>query len=81
VTAIWLDPTMKAELEQLLRSPCAPQGLVQRSRIVLAAAGKTNPQIASELQMPEVTVSKWRRCFASQGLLQRLCNGSLIACK
>jgi len=67
--AVSLDPTMKATLDQLVRSPSAPQGLVQRSRIVLAAAaGKTNQQIAGELQMPEVTVSKWRRCFASQGL-------------
>lgn len=64
-----LDPTMKAALDQLVRSPSAPQGLVQRGRIVLAAAaGKTNQQIAGELQMPEVTVSKWRRGFASQGL-------------
>ncbi|MGZ7099367.1 MAG: IS630 family transposase, partial [Candidatus Angelobacter sp.] len=60
---------MKAVLDQLVRSPSAPQGLVQRSRIVLAAAaGRTNQQIAGELQMPEVTVSKWRRGFASQGL-------------
>jgi transposase len=60
---------MKAALDQLARSPSAPPGLVQRSRIVLAAAaGRTNQQIADELQMPEVTVSKWRRCFASQGL-------------
>ncbi len=67
--AVSLDPTMKAVLDQLVRSPSAPQGLVQRSRIVLAAAaGRTNQQIAGELQMPEVTVSKWRRGFASQGL-------------
>ncbi len=64
-----LDPTTKAALGRLLRSPSASQGLVQRSRIILAAAaGKTNQQIASELQMPEVTVGKWRRGFALQGL-------------
>ena len=40
-----------------------------RSRIVLAAAaGQANQQIATALQVPEVTVGKWRRCFASQGL-------------
>jgi transposase len=67
--AVSLDPTMKAALDKLVRSPSAPQGLVQRGRIVLAAAaGKTNQQIADELQMPEVTVGKWRRSFASQGL-------------
>src|ERR1700691_836357 len=67
--AVSLDPTMKAALDQLVRSSSAPQGLVQRSRIVLAAAaGRTNQQIAGELGLPEVTVSKWRRGFASQGV-------------
>ncbi len=64
-----LDPTTKAALDRLLRSPSASQGLAQRSRIILAAsAGKTNQQIARELRMPEVTVGKWRRGFALQGL-------------
>jgi len=67
--AISLDATMKAALNQLVRSPSTPQGVVQRSRIVLAAAaGKSNQQIAGELHMPEVTVGKWRRSFAQQGL-------------
>jgi transposase len=40
-----------------------------RSRIVLAAAeGLSNQQIASDLEIPEVTVGKWRRSFAAQGL-------------
>src|ERR1700691_908008 len=48
-----------------LRSPGSGPG----GRIVLAAAAsKTNQQIASELQMPEVTVSKWRRGFVREGL-------------
>src|ERR1035441_9436372 len=64
-----LNPTAKAALDQLVRSPSTPQGLAQRSRIVLAAAaGRTNQQIAGELQLPEVTVSKWRRSFVSKGL-------------
>src|SRR5271157_145585 len=68
-SAVWLDPTTKATLDRLVRSPSTRHGLVQRCRIVLAAAaGKTNQQIAGDLQMPEVTVSKWRRGFASQGL-------------
>jgi transposase len=67
--AISLDATLKAALNQLVRSPSTPQGVVQRSRIVLAAAaGKSNQQIAGELHMPEVTVGKWRRSFAQQGL-------------
>ncbi len=40
-----------------------------RSRIVLAAAtGLSNQQIASDLGIPQVTVGKWRRSFAAQGL-------------
>lgn len=40
-----------------------------RSRIVLAAAaGHSNQQIASDLQLPEVTVGKWRRSFAAHGI-------------
>ena len=67
--AISLTEPTKATLDHLVRSPTTPQNLVQRSRIVLAAAaGKSNQQIAGELMLPEVTVSKWRRCFASQGL-------------
>jgi len=64
-----LDPTTKATLDRLMRSPSTGHGLVQRCRIVLAAAaGKSNQQIARHLHMPEVTVSKWRRGFAQQGL-------------
>jgi transposase len=67
--AISLTEPTKATLDHLVRSPTTPQNLVQRSRIVLAAAaGKSNQQIAGELKLPEVTVSKWRRCFAGQGL-------------
>src|SRR5882672_7968516 len=64
-----LNPAVKASLDLLVRSPSTPQALAQRSRIVLsAAAGRTNQQIADELRMPEVTVSKWRRGFARKGL-------------
>jgi len=66
--AIALDRTTKKALDQLVRSPATPPGVVRRSRIVLAAAaGKRNQQIAGELHMPEVTVGKWRRSFAQQG--------------
>src|SRR6266566_5240398 len=66
--AVSMDPTTQATLLQLVRSPSTRQGLVQRCRIVLAAvAGKSNQQIADELEMPEVTVGKWRRCFCQQG--------------
>jgi transposase len=67
--AVSLNQTTKAALDQLVRSPSTPQGLVQRGRIVLAAAaGQSNQQIARALAIPEVTVGKWRRGFARQGL-------------
>ena len=67
--AISLSQPTKATLDHLVRSPSTPQNLAQRSRIILAAAaGKSNQQIAGELKLPEITVSKWRRCFASKGL-------------
>jgi transposase len=67
--AIELNSVTKATLNHLVRSPSTPQGLALRSRIVLAAAeGQGNQQIAATLRMPEVTVGKWRRSFASKGL-------------
>src|SRR5467141_986044 len=67
--AIELNTVMKSTLDHLARSESTPQALALRSRIVLAAAaGQANQQIATALQVPEVTVGKWRRCFASQGL-------------
>ena len=67
--AVSLDHATKATLDRLVRSTSTRHGLVQRYRIILAAAaGKTNQQIAGDVQMPEVTVSKWRRRFASRGL-------------
>ena len=67
--AIELNPLMKARLDHLARSASTSQAVALRSRIVLAAAaGQANQQIATALQVPEVTVGKWRHCFASQGL-------------
>src|SRR6202790_783986 len=67
--AIDLNPVMRATLDHLALSASTPQALALRSRIVLAAAaGQANQQIATTLQVPEVTVGKWRRCFASHGL-------------
>jgi transposase len=64
-----LNPVTKATLDHLVRAPSTPQGLALRSRIVLAAAeGRDNQQIASALGIPQVTVGKWRRSFASKGL-------------
>jgi transposase len=67
--AIVLDHGTKSTLERLVQAPSTPQAMALRSRIVLAAAsGFSNQQIASDLEIPEVTVGKWRRSFAAQGL-------------
>jgi transposase len=67
--AIRLDPKTKATLNRWLQAPSTAQALVLRSRIVLAAAaGQANQQIAADLEVPQVTVGKWRRSFAVFGL-------------
>lgn len=64
-----LDSQTRRQLQSMLRSPSTPQVLASRSRIVLAAAaGQSNQEIARALEMPEVTVGKWRRSFVSLGL-------------
>jgi transposase len=68
-TAFQLDPQMRSTLDKFVHSSSTPQSLALRSRIVLAAAdGATNRQIAAALNIPPVTVGKWRRSFASDGL-------------
>ena len=66
---ISLDSMTRSRLQSLVRSPSTPQALVTRSRIVLAAAGgESNQAIAASMQLPPITVSKWRRAFAASGL-------------
>ena len=67
--AISLDPKTRATLNSWVQASSTAQALVLRSRIVLAAAtGRANQQIASDLEIPQVTVGKWRRSFAELGL-------------
>ncbi len=66
---ITLDAVQEEQLQTWMKAPSTPQNLALRSRIVLAAAGgQSNQQIASNLSLPQITVSKWRRRFASHGL-------------
>src|SRR5712691_7436812 len=66
---IGLDPKTRTILNRWVQAPSTAQALVLRSRIVLAAAaGHANQQIASDLDLPQVTVGKWRRSFAVFGL-------------
>ena len=64
-----LDAPTRNTLDKLTRSPSTPQSLALRSRIILAAGdGANNQQIATALKVPAVTVGKWRRSFANNGL-------------
>jgi transposase len=67
--AIALNTMTDTVLRDLVRSPSTPQALALRSQIVLAASeGRSNQEIAARLRIPEVTVGKWRRAFASSGM-------------
>ena len=64
--AIVLSEAERAELEGNVRRPTAGQALVERSRIVLAAAdGVTNVAIARTLSIDQQTVGKWRNRFSA----------------
>jgi transposase len=66
---IVLDSATQSTLQNWTQASSTPQALALRSRIVLhAAAGRSNRQIAADLETPEVTVGKWRRSFAARGL-------------
>lgn len=66
---VQLDSETRSTLNQFVRSTSTPQSLALRSRIVLAAAdGSSNQQIAAALRLPAITVGKWRRSFAVDGL-------------
>lgn len=67
--SVILNPVTETTLQHLERAWSIPQGLALRAGIVLAAAaGLSNQEIALDLQIPEVTVGKWRRSFAERGL-------------
>src|SRR5690349_16113042 len=61
----------RATLLAWTRRPKTAQALAFRARIILAAAAEshpTNTAIAAHLHTTTMTVAKWRRRFAAQGL-------------
>lgn len=57
------------ELQRLVQAPSTPQKLVRRARIaLLAAEGKDNRHIATELRTSHVTVGQWRQRVLDLGL-------------
>ena len=68
-TALVLDAEQREQVESLANSRSLPAGLVSRAKIVLwSASGKTNLEIAQQLEMTNATVGKWRRRFLEQGI-------------
>src|ERR1700682_4464351 len=66
---IQLSAETRCTLAKFVHSSSTPQSLALRSRIVLAAAdGSNNQQIAAALKIPPITVGKWRRSFAMDGV-------------
>ena len=67
--ALVLDAEQRDQLESLANSRALPAGLVSRSKIILmSASGKTNLEIARQLELTKTTVGKWRRRFLAQGV-------------
>ena len=66
---IALDEDERGTLEKIVRSRLSSVRLVQRARIVLLASeGKQNKEIARELGIGRVQVSRWRKRYAQSGL-------------
>ena len=68
---ITVSPPQRAVLEHLLRQQTAPQALIRRVKMVLAAAsGQRNEPIAAQLGCSPTTVRLWhRRCAAAESAL------------
>ena len=67
--ALVLDVELREQLEGLANSRSLPAGLVRRAKIILlCASGKTNLEIAGQLETSDVTVGLWRRRFLAQGV-------------
>src|SRR6516165_10528735 len=68
-TALVLDTELREQLESLANSRSLPAGLVRRAKIILlSASGKTNREVARQLETSKVTVSLWRCRFLKHGL-------------
>jgi transposase len=66
---VTLTDNERETLQRWARRPSSAQALALRSRIVLASAeGRTDLEVAAELGVNPVTVSKWRRRFAAERL-------------
>jgi putative transposase len=68
-TAIQLNDQERAILEQIVRQPSSPQGLVTRSQIILRAAdGESISAQAREMGVPVNRVRHWRRVWSDSAI-------------
>jgi len=68
-SGVWFWMRSCATAESLANSRSLPAGLVRRAKIILlSASGKTNVEIARQLETSKVTVSLWRCRFLRQGV-------------
>src|SRR5512143_1880242 len=66
---VWLSQELQDDLERFARSRTLAARLVQRAQIVLlAAARKSDPEIARTLGIVRQTASLWRGRFVEQGI-------------
>ena len=64
-----LSAEQRSELNRLVKAPSTPQKTVRRARVALLAAdGKDNDEIATELGTSRVTVGLWRQRVLDLGL-------------
>ncbi|HVH87977.1 MAG TPA: IS630 family transposase [Terriglobales bacterium] len=64
-----LDMEQREQLESFANSRSLPAGLVRRAKIILlSGSGKTNREVARQLETSKVTVSLWRCRFLAHGL-------------
>ena len=64
-----LAPEQANQLRRTVRASSSSASSVTRCRIILlASGGETNQAIADALEIPEQTVSKWRRRFVKLGM-------------
>jgi hypothetical protein len=68
-TKIWLSQELRDDLERFARSRTLAARLVQRAQIVLmAAARKSDQEIAQAVGVVRQTVGLWRSRFVEQGI-------------
>ena len=64
-----LDAEQREQLESFANSRSLPAGPVRRAKIILlSASGKTNREVARQLETSKVTVSLWRCRFLAHGV-------------